>query len=184
MKVHKTDIDGVLIIEPQIFKDERGWFAETYSKRKFNDLGINVDFVQDNHSYSAKAGTIRGLHFQEEPHAQTKLVLCSKGAIRDVVVDLREGSPTYLKWNMVELSSTNMLQLLVPTGFAHGLLTLVDDVEVQYKVDRHYYRESDRSIRFDDPEIGINWDWNGAICLSEKDARAPWLKDSDCDFRY
>jgi dTDP-4-dehydrorhamnose 3,5-epimerase len=184
MKVHQTDLDGVLVIEVQTFRDERGWFTETYSRRKFSDLGINIEFVQDNHSFSSKAGTLRGLHFQKDPHAQTKLIRCSKGAIRDVAVDLRIGSPTYRKWVMVELSSTSMRQMLIPKGFAHGYLTLEENVEVQYKVDRHYCKEFDRCIRFDDPEIDINWSWEGDFHLSEKDAKAPWLNESDCEFCY
>lgn len=182
MKAHRTGIRDVLIIEPQAFKDERGWFAETYSQKKFLDLGISIEFVQDNHSFSALAGTLRGLHFQKEPHAQTKLVRCSRGSIRDVAVDLRMGSPTYRKYVMVELSALNSLQLLIPKGFAHGFLTLKTDVEVQYKVDRHYCKDSDRGIRFDDPEIGIDWGWDGDIHLSRKDASAPLLRDVDSEF--
>lgn len=182
MNVIPTKIDGVLMIEPQVFKDERGWFTETYSKRKFSDLGIDVEFVQDNHSLSANVGTMRGLHFQKDPYAQTKLVRCTRGAIRDVAVDLRRDSPTYLQWVVVELTSTNMRQFLIPRGFAHGFLTLEDDVEVQYKVDSHYCKEADRNIRYDDPEIGVDWGWRGEYHLSVKDAKAPSLKDSDCDF--
>lgn len=184
MKAHQTNINEVLVIEPQTFKDDRGWFTETYSQRKFSDLGINSEFVQDNHSYSKETGTLRGLHFQKDPHAQAKLVRCTKGTIQDVAVDLRKGSPTYSRWVMVELSARNMLQLFVPRGFAHGFLTLEDDVEVQYKVDSHYNKESEGSIRYDDPQIGIDWKWDGEFHLSEKDAKAPWLKDSDFEFIF
>ena len=181
MNVVKTEIEDVLIIEAKVFGDNRGWFAETYSKEKFKELGIDIDFIQDNHSLSAQKGTLRGLHFQLNPKAQTKLVRCTKGKILDVAVDLRKGSATYKKWVAVELSEENKKQLLVPKGFAHGFLTLTDDVEVQYKVDEYYAPECDRSIRFDDPEIGVVWAVENPI-LSEKDLKAPLLKDSDVDF--
>jgi dTDP-4-dehydrorhamnose reductase/dTDP-4-dehydrorhamnose 3,5-epimerase len=181
MNIIKTEIDDVLILEPRVFGDHRGWFTETYSKIKFQELGINIEFVQDNHSMSAQKGTLRGLHFQKNPKAQTKLVRCTKGKILDVAVDLRKGSSTYKQWVGVELSEDNKKQLLVPKGFAHGFLTLTDDVEVQYKVDEYYEPECDRSIRFDDPEIGIDWRIDDPI-LSEKDLKAPLLKDSDVDF--
>lgn len=181
MNVVKTEIEDVLIIEAKVFGDNRGWFTETYSKEKFKELGIDIDFIQDNHSFSAQKGTLRGLHFQLNPKAQTKLVRCTKGKILDVAVDIRKGSPTYKKWVAVELSEENKKQLLVPKGFAHGFLTLTDDVEVQYKVDEYYAPECDRSIRFDDPEIGVDWAVENPI-LSEKDLKAPLLKDSDADF--
>ncbi|MGD1816191.1 MAG: dTDP-4-dehydrorhamnose 3,5-epimerase [Pleomorphochaeta sp.] len=182
MKVTKTDIEDVLIIEPQVFGDYRGWFCETYSKVKFENNGINIDFVQDNSSFSAKKGTLRGLHFQIAPKAQTKLLRCTKGAIIDVAVDLRKTSQTYKKWVSVELSEENKKQLLIPKGFAHGFIALVDNVEVQYKVDEFYSKETDRSIRFDDPEIGVVWGENIKPILSEKDLNAPLLKDSDVNF--
>lgn len=181
MKIVKTDIEDVIVIEPAVFGDHRGWFTETYSKIKFSELGIDIEFVQDNHSFSAQKGTLRGLHFQLEPKAQTKLVRCTKGKILDVAVDLRQNSKTYKKWVAVELTEENKKQLLIPKGFAHGFVTLVDDVEVQYKVDEYYAPECDRSVRYDDPEIGVAW---GDIepVLSEKDLRAPYLKDSDVSF--
>ena len=182
MKITKTDIEDVLIIEPQVFGDYRGWFCETYSKVKFENSGINIDFVQDNSSFSAKKGTLRGLHFQIAPKAQTKLLRCTKGAIIDVAVDLRKTSKTYKKWVSVELSEENKKQLLIPKGFAHGFITLVDNVEVQYKVDEFYSKETDRSIRFDDPEIGVIWGENIEPILSKKDLNAPLLKDSDVNF--
>ena len=181
MKIIKTEIDDILILEPRVFGDHRGWFTETYSKTKFQELGIDIEFVQDNHSMSAQKGTLRGLHFQTNPRAQTKLVRCTKGKILDVAVDLRKGSSTYKQWVGVELSEENKKQLLIPKGFAHGFLTLTDDVEVQYKVDEYYAPECDRSIRFDDPEIGVDWGIEDPI-LSEKDLKAPLLKDSDVDF--
>ncbi len=181
MKIVKTEIEDVIVIEPAVFGDHRGWFSETYSKIKFSELGIDVEFVQDNHSFSAQKGTLRGLHFQLEPKAQTKLVRCTKGKILDVAVDLRQSSKTYKKWVAVELTEENKKQLLIPKGFAHGFVTLVDDVEVQYKVDEYYAPECDRSVTYDDPEIGVAW---GDIepVLSEKDLRAPYLKDSDVSF--
>jgi dTDP-4-dehydrorhamnose reductase/dTDP-4-dehydrorhamnose 3,5-epimerase len=181
MNITKTKIDDVLILEPRVFGDHRGWFTETYSKTKFQELGIEIEFVQDNHSMSAQKGTLRGLHFQINPKGQTKLVRCTKGKILDVAVDLRKGSSTYKKWVGVELSEENKKQLLIPKGFAHGFLTLTDNVEVQYKVDEYYAPECDRSIQFDDPEIGVDWGIEEPI-LSEKDLKAPLLKDSDVDF--
>ncbi len=182
MKVIKTDIEDVLIIEPQVFGDHRGWFCETYSKVKFENNGINIDFVQDNSSFSAQKGTLRGLHFQLSPKAQIKLLRCTKGAIIDVAVDLRKDSKTYKKWVAVELSEGNKKQLLIPKGFAHGFITLVDNVEVNYKVDEFYSKEHDRSIRFDDPEIGVIWGSITKPILSDKDLQAPLLKDSDVNF--
>jgi len=181
MNIIKTDIEDVFIIEPKVFGDYRGWFAETYSKVKFKELGLDIDFIQDNHSMSAQKGTLRGLHFQINPKAQAKLVRCTKGKILDVAVDLRKGSSTYKQWVGVELSCENKKQLLIPKGFAHGFLTLTDNVEVQYKVDEYYVPENDRSIRFDDPEIGVDWGVKEPI-LSEKDTKAPLFKDSDVDF--
>lgn len=183
MKVIETDISGVVVIEPKVFGDHRGWFTETYSYEKFSQHGININFIQDNHSFSAQKGTLRGLHFQLNPKAQTKLIRCTKGSILDVAVDIREGSPTYKKWIAVELSEENKKQLMVPKGFAHGFITLTDNVEVQYKVDEYYSPENDRGIRFDDPEIGIKWGIENPV-LSEKDLKAPLLKDSDYYFKY
>lgn len=183
MNIIKTDIEDVMIIEPKVFGDHRGWFTETYSKEKFKEFGIDIDFMQDNHSLSAQKGTLRGLHFQLNPKAQTKLVRCTKGKILDVAVDIRDGSPTYKKWVAVELTEENKKQLLIPKGFAHGFLTLTDDVEVQYKVDEYYSPENDRSIRYDDPEIGVDWGIEDPI-LSEKDLNAPLLKDSNINFKY
>ncbi|MBS4026532.1 MAG: dTDP-4-dehydrorhamnose reductase [Clostridia bacterium] len=181
MNITKTEIEDVLIIEPRVFGDNRGWFTETYSKKIFKENEIDIDFIQDNHSMSAQKGTLRGLHFQTDPKSQTKLIRCTKGKILDVAVDLRKGSSTYKKWVSIELTEENKRQMLVPRGFAHGFLTLTDDVEVQYKVDEYYAPECDRSIRFDDPEIGVDWGIEEPI-LSEKDLKAPLLKDSDIEF--
>lgn len=181
MNVIKTEIPEVKIIEPDVFGDSRGWFYESYSYKKFKEQGIDTEFVQDNRSYSKEKGTLRGLHFQKAPMAQTKLVSCTRGEILDVAVDLRKDSKTYLKWVSVVLTAENKRMLYIPKGFAHGFLTLTEDVEVLYKVDNYYSPEHDRSIRFDDEEIGVNWDTKNPI-LSAKDKNAPLLKDSDCDF--
>lgn len=181
MKVTKTEIEGLLIVEPQVFGDYRGWFMETWTKKKMEEAGIDIDFIQDNQSYSAQKGTLRGLHFQKDPKSQTKLLRCTRGEILDVAVDLRRGSPTFKKWVSVVLSAENKKQFLIPKGFGHGFVTLTDDVEVQYKVDEYYAPECDRSIRFDDPEIGVDWGVKDPI-LSQKDLKAPLFKDSDVDF--
>ncbi len=181
MKITPTNIKDVLIIEPDIFEDERGWFTESYNKKKLAELGISANFVQDNHSFSKSKGTLRGLHFQNQPHPQAKFTRCTKGAVLDVAVDLRKNSPTYKKWVAVELTEKNKKQLLVPRGFAHGFITLTDNTEFQYKLDNYYNKESDRNIRFNDPDIGINWGNENPI-LSEKDKNAPFLKDSDVNF--
>lgn len=181
MKAIETGIEGLVVIEPDCHGDHRGWFMETYSKPKFEALGITCEFVQDNQSYSAQKGTLRGLHFQKNPMAQSKLLRCTRGKILDVAVDIRKNSPTYKKWYAVELSAENKKQFFMPKGMAHGFVTLTDDVEVQYKVDAVYAPDCDRSIRFDDPEIGVDWGITEPI-LSEKDLKAPLLKDSDADF--
>lgn len=183
MKVIKTDVLDVFILEPKKFGDNRGWFMESWSERKMLAAGLNYNFVQDNHSYSAQKGTLRGLHFQKGEAAQAKLVRCTRGAVLDVAVDLRKGSPTYLKWAAVELSAENNRQLLIPRGMAHAFLTLTDEVEFLYKADNFYSPENDRNIRWNDPQIGIDWEIETPV-LSDKDAKAPFLKDSDVDFVY
>lgn len=181
MKIVDTKLDGVKVIEPTFHGDHRGWFIESYNDEKFKELGLEVSFIQDNHSYSAKKGTLRGLHYQLYPKAQTKLVRCTRGRIFDVAVDIRRGSLTYGKWFGIELSEENKKQLLVPKGFAHGFLTLTDDVEVQYKVDELYSPEHDRNIRWDDKDLSIDWKINNPI-LSNKDELAPGFKDSYHNF--
>lgn len=181
MKVIKTKFKGLLIIETDVYGDHRGWFTETYTKNKFADKGIDVDFVQDNQSYSSQKCTLRGIHFQINPKAQSKMIRCTRGAIIDTVVDLRKGSDTYKQWFSIELSAENKKQLFIPKGFGHAFLTITDDVEVQYKVDEYYSKEHDRSIKFNDPEIGIDWGIENPI-LSQKDLNAPFLKDSDANF--
>lgn len=183
MDLITTSLDGVYVINPKIYDDSRGWFMESYNKKILVDKGICVDFIQDNHSLSTQRHTIRGLHFQKNPKAQAKLVRCIRGSIIDVAVDIRKGSPTYKKWIAVELSDDNKKELFVPKGFAHGFVTLTDNVEIQYKVDEYYSPIHDRSIRFDDCEIGINWGIKVPI-LSDKDINAPLFKDCDHDFKY
>jgi len=183
MKVTDTILPEVKIVEPQVFGDNRGWFYESYSFAKLKECGIDTVFVQDNRSFSAKKGTLRGLHFQKNPMAQTKLITCTRGEILDVAVDIREGSPNYLKWVCVKLSAENKKMLYMPKGFAHGFVTLTENVEVLYKVDEYYSPENDRSIRFDDPSIGVKWEIANPV-LSKKDTDAPLLKDSDADFVY
>lgn len=187
MNVIETKIPGVLIIEPDVHGDHRGYFMETYSKQRYVEHGITVDFVQDNMSFSAQKGTLRGLHFQNAPMAQSKLVSCTKGTVIDVAVDIRKGSPTYKQWVSVELSEENKRQFFIPQGFAHGFLTLSDDVEFRYKVDNFYSKEHDRGIRYDDPTIGV--DWGGLLngiepVLSDKDKFGPLLDESDANFTY
>ena len=177
----ETGIKGLFVLNPKVYGDNRGWFTETYSKTKLEELGLLADFVQDNHSLSGKKGTLRGLHFQTAPKAQTKLIRCTRGAVRDVVVDLRSSSPTYKKWFSIELTAENQTQLWIPKGFAHGFLTLEEMSEIQYKVDEFYAPDCDRSIRYDDPAIGIDWGIKEPI-LSKKDLEAPLLSDSDIDF--
>jgi dTDP-4-dehydrorhamnose 3,5-epimerase len=181
MKFVKTDIKDLLVIEPNVFGDNRGWFSESYNYDIFIQNGIDNVFIQDNHSFSKQKGILRGLHFQNNPKAQTKLVRCTKGRIWDVAVDLRKSSPTYLNWFGIELTEENHKMLLVPKGFAHGFITLEDNCEVQYKVDSIYDKPSDRSIMYNDPEIGISWP-KMEIVLSDKDKYAPLLKDSDVNF--
>jgi len=184
MKKTETGLPGVYVIEPQVFGDARGYFMETWSTRNFEELGLKYDFVQDNQSYSAKKGILRGIHFQIEPWSQAKLVRVTRGAVMDVAVDLRKGSPTYRKWVAVELSAENKRMLMIPRGFGHGFKTLTDDVEFIYKVDRLYNKECDRGIRFDDPEIGVDWGEVERELLSAKDTQAPPLAESDCNFVY
>ncbi len=181
MEVIKTKIPEVLLIKPDVFSDNRGWFMETYSYERYKEYGIDVVFVQDNRSRTEKKGIVRGLHFQKKPKAQSKLVTCTRGKLLDVVVDIRRNSPTYKEWVSVELSEANKYQLFVPQGFAHGFVSLEDETEILYKVDDFYSKEYDRSIRFDDPEIAVDWQVENPI-LSDKDMEAPFLAQSDANF--
>ena len=180
----ETALPGVVIVEPKVFGDHRGYFMETYSTKAFADIGIDTVFVQDNQSFSAQKGTLRGIHFQNAPHAQAKLVRVTKGAVMDVAVDLRKGSPYYRKWVAVELSEENKRMLFIPRGFGHGFRTLTDNVEFCYKVDDLYSKECDRGIRFNDPAIGVEWGEVLEELLSQKDTTSPLLEDSDCNFIY
>lgn len=182
MKITELGIKGVKILEPQYFEDYRGYYVESYSARTLKEqFGIKTVFVQDNHSYTIKKGTIRGIHFQNNPKPQIKLVRCTKGKIRDIVVDLRHDSPTFKKWISVELSADNRKQIWIPNGFGHAFITLEDNCEVQYKVDEFYYPEYDRAIAWNDPEINIDWNIQTPI-VSQKDMNAPRLIDSDVNF--
>jgi dTDP-4-dehydrorhamnose 3,5-epimerase len=176
MIVKETGIEGLLILEPKVFKDSRGFFYESYHKEEFSRHGIGYEFIQDNQSRSS-FGVIRGLHFQKVPYAQAKLVRVTEGAVFDVTVDIRPGSPSYGHWFGVELSAENFLQLMIPGGFAHGFSILSDQATVQYKCDQYYHPESESGIRFDDPDLQIDWriDPEKAV-ISEKDRILPYLK--------
>ncbi|MCX6651413.1 MAG: dTDP-4-dehydrorhamnose 3,5-epimerase [Methanomassiliicoccales archaeon] len=178
-----TVLPEIIVVEPKVFKDGRGYFYESYSVRNAVPYGIGDVFVQDNHSYSVKKGVIRGLHYQRPPFAQTKLVRCTSGSVLDVAVDIRYGSKNYAKWFGIVLSAENKKQLYIPRGFAHGFLTLQDDCEVQYKVDNFYSAEHDRGVRYDDKDIGVEWGVSDPL-LSDKDANAPFLKDCKHDFTW
>lgn len=175
-----------MLIATKRFNDHRGWFSESWNKARFQQLGILTDFVQDNHSCSIAAGTIRGLHFQRQPHAQAKLVRCLRGAIFDVVVDLRSDSPTFGKWEGVELSAAQGDQLYIPAGYAHGFLTLEPDCEVTYKVDANYAPDADGGILWNDPKIAIEWPPLRGLqsILSHKDAVLPTLQEAEFAFQY
>ena len=164
--------------------DNRGYFAETYSHRKYLELGIDVEFVQDNHSFSREVGTLRGLHFQSPPHAQAKLVRCGRGAIFDVAVDIRRGSPTYGQWEGYELTAKNGDQLYIPVGFAHGFVTLEPDSEIVYKCSDYYAPETEGAVLWNDSDIGINWPTETDPSLSDKDAVAPLFSDLENPFIF
>lgn len=183
MQIDQTDLPGVLILTPRRFGDARGWFMETYSAPRMQEAGLPLDWVQDNHSFSATKGTLRGLHYQRPPRAQDKLVRCSRGAILDVAVDFRAGSPTFARWVGVKLTAENGRQLLVPKGFLHGFVTLTDDTEVQYKCTDTYAPDCDGAVRWDDPQIGIDWGIAAPV-LSDKDAQAPLLADAPRPFMW
>lgn len=185
MQIDPTALPGVLILTPARFGDHRGFFSESYNRAKAKAAGIEIDFVQDNHSLSREIGTVRGLHFQAPPHAQDKLVRCGRGRLFDVAVDIRRGSPTYGKWAGVELSFENGRQLLIPAGFLHGFVTREPDTEIVYKCSDYYAPECDGAVCFDDPAIGIDWGLDpAAAILSAKDAKAPFLADFDSPFMF
>ena len=184
MKVIKTDIEGVVIIEPRVSGDHRGYFFESFSEREFSENVREVKFVQDNESKSGY-GVLRGLHFQKPPHAQSKLVRVVKGAVLDVAVDIRRGSPTFGKHVAVELSEANHRQLFIPRGFAHGFVVLADEVIFQYKCDNFYAPEYEGAIAWDDPDLGIDWKVPAdKLILSDKDKNHPRLKDASGLFDY
>ncbi len=184
MNVIKTDIEGPVIIEPRLFKDERGYFFESYSEREFTKQIREIKFVQDNESKSVY-GVLRGLHFQKPPYAQNKLVRVILGSVLDVVVDIRRGSPTFGKHVSVELSGENHRQIFIPRGFAHGFVVLSPEVVFQYKCDNFYSPQSEGALAWDDPELGIDWKIPAEkIILSEKDKHHPWLKDAEWLFDY
>lgn len=183
MQTQPTSLPEVLILTNRRFQDARGWFSETWNAAAMAEAGIDLTWVQDNHSFSAGKGTIRGLHYQSPPRAQDKLVRCTRGAILDVAVDFRVGSPRFAQWVGVELSAENGRQLLVPKGFLHGFVTLTDDTEVQYKCSDLYSPQNDGAVRWNDPTIGIDWG-NAAPVLSDKDAKAPLLAEIVSPFQW
>lgn len=184
MQIETTALSGVLILTPPRFGDERGWFCETWNAPRLAAAGVDIAFVQDNHSMSARVGTLRGLHYQSPPRAQDKLVRCPRGAIFDVAVDARAGSPTYGQWVGVELSAANGRQLLVPKGFLHGFVTREAETEVQYKCSDVYAPDCDGGVRWDDPTLGIDWGLSGDPVLSAKDAVQPLFAGWQSPFPY
>jgi dTDP-4-dehydrorhamnose 3,5-epimerase len=184
VRITKTELPDLLILEPARFGDERGFFSESWNRKTLHDQGIEIDFVQDNHSLSAAVNTVRGLHFQSPPHAQAKLVRCGRGVLFDVAVDVRRGSPAFGRWFGIELSAENGRQLLVPAGFLHGFATRAPDTEIIYKCSDYYAPECDGAVRFDDPAIGIDWGLSGPAILSDKDAGAQMLDSFDTPFTW
>jgi len=183
LDIEQTKLPGVVLLTPRRFGDPRGFFSESWNRARMAEHGITIDFVKDNHSMSAQVGTVRGLHFQSPPHAQDKLVRCGRGALFDVAVDIRKGSPTYGHWVGYELSAENGRQLLVPLGFLHGFVTRQPDTEICYKCSDYYAPECDGAVRFDCPQIGIDWGMEDtAPVLSDKDAAAQTLSDFDSPF--
>ena len=172
--VPSTKLAGIVLIESQVFSDNRGYFLESYNQKTFADNGIAVNFVQDNHSYSKELAVLRGLHLQKPPYAQDKLVRVTRGKVFDVVVDLRPGSATFAQWEAYELSAENFKQLFIPAGFAHGFQTLTPDVEFQYKCSNFYNKESEVGINYLDPDINISWPLPNPV-MSEKDKVNPFL---------
>ncbi|MFQ5583507.1 MAG: dTDP-4-dehydrorhamnose 3,5-epimerase [Calditrichia bacterium] len=184
MKIIETKIPGLLVIEPRVFEDERGYFFESYNRKAFVEAGLDFNFVQDNQSKSGY-GVIRGLHYQLEPHSQTKLVRVLQGKILDVCVDIRRGSPSFGEWVAVDLSEDNKKQMLVPRGFAHGFSVLSETAVVFYKCDEFYHPEADRGIRYNDKTLNIDWKINpGDARVSEKDKKHPVLSEAENNFIY
>lgn len=183
MNIIKTIFESVLLIEPKVFKDNRGFFFESFQKEKLKLLGIDREFIQDNHSFSKDADTIRGMHFQSPPNAQAKLIRVIRGSIENFIIDIRKNSPTFKQFDSVQLSSENKLQLYIPPGFANGFKTLERNCEILYKVDKYYAPESDISFAYNDSEIGINWNTSSPI-LSNRDQDAPSFSDIKTPFIY
>jgi dTDP-4-dehydrorhamnose 3,5-epimerase len=181
MEFVETSLKGAYLIKPKVFRDERGFFVESWNEKVFAENGIDAKFVQDNHSMSANMGVLRGLHFQLPPNAQAKLVRVTRGKVYDVIVDLRKDSPTYGKWESFELSADNFNMLFVPRGFAHAFLTLEDNTEFMYKVDNFYAPESDSGIIWNDPDLNIDWPIKEPT-LSEKDGKLQYFKDFESPF--
>jgi dTDP-4-dehydrorhamnose 3,5-epimerase len=181
MEIEKTSLEGAYLIKLRVFDDERGFFAETYSEKKFKEMGIEADFVQDNHSMSVTKGVLRGLHYQNPPNAQAKLVRVTKGAVYDVIVDLRKDSPTFGKWEGFELTENNHKMPFVPRGFAHGFCTLEDYTEFQYKCDNYYAPESEGALIWNDADLKIYWPIENPI-LSEKDSKAQKFSEFNSPF--
>ncbi len=185
MKIERTPLDGVLVLTPVRFGDSRGFFSESWSRRRMAEAGLDIDFVQDNHSLSAEVGTVRGLHYQSPPHAQAKLVRCGRGRLFDVAVDIRRGSPTFGQWFGAELSFENGRQMLIPEGFLHGFVTREPETEIIYKCSDYYAAECDGAVRFDDPDIGIDWGLGDVTpILSDKDVAAPAFTEFDSPFEW
>jgi len=187
MQVHETGFPGLLVLVPKVFQDERGFFLESYNREAFRRLGIDCEFVQDNHAYSRDMGVLRGFHFQTPPMAQAKLVWVTRGAVLDVVVDLRRGSPRYGQWQHVILSAANFKRMFIPRGFGHAYVTIMPDTEFQYKVDAPYSPAHEGGVAWDDPDVGMNWEaalHGREPILSEKDRRLVRLADFDSPFIY
>ena len=185
MEIVDTKLSGVKTLIPRRFNDDRGFFSESWNRQVMQDAGFDLDFVQDNHSFSTDAGTVRGLHFQSPPHAQDKLVRCGRGTLFDVAVDIRKGSATFGQWVGEILSFENGKQLLIPTGFLHGFMTLVPDTEIIYKCTDYYAPQCDGAVRWDDADIAIEWpDVAGPVSLSDKDAKAVPFTDFTSPFSY
>jgi len=185
MNISILRIPDVKVFTSPKYSDNRGWFSESYNQKHFVESGIDVKFLQDNHSYSSNVGTVRGLHYQSPPYAQDKLVRVLRGAILDVAVDFRNGSPTKGQWVSAELSAMNGSQLFVPVGFLHGFITLEPDTEVAYKVSDFYSKECEGSVRWNDNDLGIDWgEYSEMAALSDKDAVAPFYKDVTSPFQY
>tara|TARA_R110002074_G_scaffold72295_9_gene166618 strand:+ start:2506 stop:3078 length:573 start_codon:yes stop_codon:yes gene_type:complete len=185
MQIEQTSLHGVVVLTPPRHGDARGFFSESWNKSRMDAAGLMYDFVQDNHSISQAVGTVRGLHFQTPPHAQAKLVRCGQGALFDVAVDIRRGSPTFGHWVGVELTAQNGKQLLIPAGFLHGFATRLPDTEIIYKCTDYYAPDCDAAVRYDDADIGIDWGLGADTpLLSAKDATAPHLSDIDTPFTF